>query len=236
MDYSLDLYTYRVSYMREHSFPVHMYMYMILLFQWKTPDRRRLHCSLEMAAYETIITGASLFGTSLEEMSDNIKTERNVAISISNYSKNYILRNPRVYNFTGYSHNPPQPTIGKATMEACSFTKDPATDSGCTFVLMYEVAVSEGFDTACFAAFLISVPQDYKSWENILALGLFSSDQACDEGLYNTMYYKNESGSFTRKTSSEGVVVYEDKKHHIKLKGIMSPRAKAIAKLELWDI
>ncbi|XP_066507412.1 uncharacterized protein [Hoplias malabaricus] len=191
---------------------------------------------LEMAAAiagiaSAVIAGASLLGTSVEKISKSINTDRNVTINICNYSEKYILRNPRVFTSSGYGHDPPQPTIRKNTSEACSFTKNPNKLYGCTGVLTYDVAVDEDCPAICCIAIMFSVPHYYRQYQNWFALGIFNPNHPCDKALFNQMY--NNSGPFVRDDCSGSEVRYE--KHAIELKGTMSPRAKAISKIELWD-
>ncbi|KAL7859539.1 hypothetical protein SRHO_G00146860 [Serrasalmus rhombeus] len=178
-----------------------------------------------------VIAGASLAGTSIEEISNNINTERNVSIDICNYSEKYILRNPRVHTYSGYSHDPPQPTIRQNTAEACSFTKKPNTAWGCAGVLTYDVADDDDCPAVCCVAIMFSVPYNYNHYENLFALGVFDANQCCDESLYNSMYYK--TGPFMKDKCSGSEVRFE--KHGVEFKGTMSPRGRAIAKIELWD-
>ncbi|XP_017548769.1 bryoporin-like isoform X1 [Pygocentrus nattereri] len=200
--------------------------------------RKLIRVAREMAAAavnagiaSAVIAGASLVGTNVEKISKSINTERNVTVNICNYSKKYILRNPRVYTHSGYSHDPPQPTIRQNTTEACSFTKNPNKTWGCVGVLTYDVADDEDCPAICCIAIMFSVPYHYTQYQNWFALGIFDASQSCDESLYNMMYYN--SGPFVRDDCSGSEVRFE--KNGVELKGTMSPRAKAIAKIELWD-
>ncbi|KAL7864467.1 hypothetical protein AOLI_G00158870 [Acnodon oligacanthus] len=115
--------------------------------------RKLSHIARETAAAATaaakagiasaVTAGASLVRSSVEQISKSINTERNVTVNICNYSEKYILRSPRVYTYSGYSHDPPQPTIRQNTEEACSFTKNPNKIWGCVGVLTYDVADDE---------------------------------------------------------------------------------------------
>ncbi|KAL6483266.1 hypothetical protein MHYP_G00081380 [Metynnis hypsauchen] len=178
-----------------------------------------------------IIAGVSLLGTTIEQISKNVDTERNVAIQISNYSKQYILKNPRVFTTAGYSHSPPQPTVKKGTRESCSFTKNPEKTYGCVGVLTYDVCVDNKSDAVKRLAIMFSVPYNYNQYENWFALGFIDASRSCDESLFNTMYY--DSGPFVRDNCSSSEQKYSEK--DFTLKGTMSPRAKAILKMEFWD-
>ncbi|KAL7873625.1 hypothetical protein AOLI_G00126960 [Acnodon oligacanthus] len=112
------------------------------------------------------IAGASLFGTSVEQISRSIDTWRNVTIEITNYSNKFTLTNPRTYTYSGYCYHPPQPTIGKMMKEACSFSKTPHTACGSVGVLTYQIISNEG-KHAGELAIMFSVPYDYNQFENI---------------------------------------------------------------------
>ncbi|KAL7864468.1 hypothetical protein AOLI_G00158880 [Acnodon oligacanthus] len=134
-----------------------------------------------------IIAGVSLLGTTIEQISRNVDTDRNVAIQISNFSKQYILKNPRVFTSAGYSHSPPQPTVRKGTMESCSFTKNPEKTYGCVGVLTYDACADNKSDTVKRLAIMFSVPYNYTQYESWFALGLFDASRSCDESLFNMM-------------------------------------------------
>ncbi|XP_051566543.1 DELTA-stichotoxin-Hcr4a-like [Myxocyprinus asiaticus] len=187
---------------------------------------------MEAAALASVvIAGASLAGSTIEKISNAINTERNVTIHITNFCKDYNLTNPRVFTSSGYSHDPPQPTIKTQTMEACSFTKNPNKQWGCVGVLTYDVCKIEKGKADCCLAIMFSVPYDYDKYENWFAVGIFDSDRSCDESLFNLMYY--ESGSFSRDNSSGNEI--KQVWNAIEIKGTMSPRAKSIMKVEVWD-
>ncbi|KAL7859540.1 hypothetical protein SRHO_G00146870 [Serrasalmus rhombeus] len=177
-----------------------------------------------------IIAGVSLLGTTIEQISRNVETERNVAIQISNYSKKYILKNPRVITTSGYTHSPPQPTVRKETRESCAFTKRPHTACGSAGVLTYDICVDNKSKAVKRLAIMFSVPYDYNQYENRFALGLFEASQSCDESLFNMMY--NGNGPFIRDKCSSSEQKYSEQ--NFTLKGTMSPRAQAILKMEFW--
>uniref|UniRef100_A0A3B1J0I9 Uncharacterized protein n=1 Tax=Astyanax mexicanus TaxID=7994 RepID=A0A3B1J0I9_ASTMX len=122
-----------------------------------------------MAVAPALFAGASLFGTSAEQISRAIKTGRNVTIQITNYSDKYTLDNPRTYTYSGYCHSPPQPTIKKNTQE----------------VFMTYQIIND--DKRCIGqlAIMFSVPYNYNHFENLFALGIFDPSQKCDWNLYN---------------------------------------------------
>ena len=87
-------------------------------------------------------------------------------------------------------------------------------------------------------AIMFSVPYDYNLFSNWCAVGIFESGRACDESLFEEMYYNyeiqyfNTEVSFTRgKASSQ--IKYEGKFHSVKAS--MSDYASSILKVELWN-
>ncbi|KAL6478454.1 hypothetical protein MHYP_G00142890 [Metynnis hypsauchen] len=141
-----------------------------------------------MAVALAIIDGVSLSGTSVEQISQSINTGRNVTIEITNYSNKFTLTNPRTYTYSGYCYHPPQPTIGKMMKEACSFSKTPRTACGSVGVLTYQIICNEEKHVGDLAI-MFSVPFDYNHYENMFALGIYEPNKACDDSLYNEMYY-----------------------------------------------
>ncbi|KAL6478456.1 hypothetical protein MHYP_G00142910 [Metynnis hypsauchen] len=185
-----------------------------------------------VAAAAAIIAGGSLLNTTIEEISKQIKTDRNIAIQLSNYSHRYILTNPRVFTSSGYSHNPPQPTVQRRTMEACSFTKTAGTACGAVGVLTYEIFKHDCGEWAGDLVIMFSVPYDYNLYENWFALGIFKERSCCNEQLFHQLYYEN--GPFTRAKSTGSEIKFFGK--HVYVKGTMSPASRSIMKVELWDL
>ncbi|KAI4889954.1 hypothetical protein NFI96_028645, partial [Prochilodus magdalenae] len=186
---------------------------------------REMACpAVAAAAAAALVVGGTLLGTSIEEISKLINTDRNVAIQISNYSYKYILTNPRVFTSSGYSHRPPHPTIQKRTIEACSFTKTKGTACGAVGVLKYEICKHDDNHWVGDLVIMFSVPYDYNLYENWFAIGISKEHVSCDEHLFNQMYYDN--GSFTRAKSTGNEIKFTGK--HSYVKGTMSPASKSI--------
>ncbi|KAG9268250.1 DELTA-stichotoxin-Hcr4a-like [Astyanax mexicanus] len=184
------------------------------------------------AAAAAAVVGGSLLNTTIEEISKQIRTDRNISIQLSNFSHKYILTNPRVFTSSGYSHNPPQPTIQKRTIEACSFTKTAGTACGAVGVLTYEICRHEDKHWVGELMIMFSVPYDYNLYENWFALGISKDRISCNEQLFHQMYYDN--GSFTRAKSTGSEIKFLGK--HAYVKGTMSPAGRSIMKVEFWDL
>ncbi|XP_036450144.1 DELTA-stichotoxin-Hcr4a-like [Colossoma macropomum] len=183
-----------------------------------------------MSLIAAVIAGASLFDTSVEQISRSIDTWRNVTIEITNYSNTFTLTNPRSYTYSGYCYHPPQPTIAKRTKEACSFSKTPHTACGSVGVLTYQILNNETKHVAELAI-MFSVPFDYNQYENMFALGIYEPNISCDKNLYNKMYY--HGGLFTRGKGTGGVITYCG--NGALVKGTMSAYGQSIIRAELWD-
>ncbi|KAI4899035.1 hypothetical protein NFI96_027258 [Prochilodus magdalenae] len=176
--------------------------------------------------------GASLAGTSVEEISQSINTIRSITILISNLSRKYILKHPRFYMVSGYSELPPPPAIHKRTVEACSFSKTGGAARGAVGVLTYEICKHNDTDWVGELDIMFSVPFDYNLYENWFALGIFKEHMPCDENLFNQMYY--ETGPFTRAEGTGAKITFAGK--HNRVKGTMSPSGTCIMKVELLDL
>ncbi|XP_058863422.1 DELTA-stichotoxin-Hcr4a-like [Acipenser ruthenus] len=164
-----------------------------------------------------------------EEISRNIQTNRNITISIENNS-DFSLTNPRIYTFSGYNLDPPQPTIKKETTAVCSFSKTWDTACGSVGVLTYDV-FNNNNAVECIAM-MFSVPFDYNLYENWFAIGSFSVGTYCDNALYNRMYHKGEDG-FSRKKATHGFIEFTGKA--VEIKATMSPIGRSIMKIEVWN-
>ncbi|XP_036449957.1 uncharacterized protein LOC118824113 isoform X2 [Colossoma macropomum] len=184
----------------------------------------------EAAVAAPLTAGGSLLNTTIQKMSKQINTEKNVTIQLSNYSHKYILTNPRVFTSSGYSHNPPQPTIQRRTMEACSFTKTAGTACGAVGVLTYEIFKHDCGEWAGDLVIMFSVPYDL--CENWFALGIFKERVCCNEQLFHQLYYAN--GPFTRAKSTGSEIKFIGRQVYVK--GTMSPAGRSIMYVELWDL
>ncbi|KAL6478447.1 hypothetical protein MHYP_G00142820 [Metynnis hypsauchen] len=145
-------------------------------------------------AMNSAIAGSAVF-TAAEQISQGIKTNRNVTIQITNRSNTTTLTNPRTYTFSGCCHHPPQPTIPQKTQEICSFSKISYTACGAVGVLTYQILQNE--EHVGELAIMFSVPFDYNLYKNWFALGIFEADIPCDSNLFKRMYY-DVDGPFTR--------------------------------------
>ncbi|XP_076867077.1 uncharacterized protein LOC143518477 [Brachyhypopomus gauderio] len=187
-----------------------------------------------MAFTSAVIPGASLTGTSAEQISQSINTRRNIVIEISNFSDKYTLGNPRVHNSSGYCLSPPQPTIQKKTKEACSFTKTSGALRGVEGVLMYQILNNEKRSNDELAI-MFSVPFHYSRYDNCIALGIFNTGNTCNDDLFNRMYNDTPTNhsKFNRGKGTGSEIIFSEGDFCVK--GTMSPAAKSVMKVEFWD-
>ncbi|KAJ8277167.1 hypothetical protein GJAV_G00072160 [Gymnothorax javanicus] len=188
----------------------------------------------ETAEIPAAIAGAAFTGGSL--LSDIIQKailagQRTASIHLTNNCKSNFLINPRVYTHSGYSYNPPQPTVKKERTEVLTFGHTKGSARGAVGVLTYDITADRKTEAVKRLAVMFSVPFDYASNENLFALGLFDVNQPCDKSLYDLMYYR--SGPFTRQNASGSEIRYQGQNYT--LVGTMCPAANAVIKMELWD-
>ncbi|XP_036408043.1 DELTA-sagatoxin-Srs1a-like [Megalops cyprinoides] len=168
-----------------------------------------------------------------EAVSSALTTNRNCTIEITNVSSSYCLVNPKVYMSSGFSFNPPQPTVRTTKTEVCSFTKDDNTASGSVGVLTYELFDMRSRHCNELIAIMFSVPFDYNIYKNWLGVGIFEHKRACDEALYKHMYYEKNFTNFTRAEANGSGVEYKGRV--VDLRATMSNIGRAIIKLEIYD-
>ncbi|XP_036449510.1 DELTA-actitoxin-Ate1a-like [Colossoma macropomum] len=174
--------------------------------------------------------GTSPTGTSIDQISQSMKTGRNVTIEITNHSQKYILANPKAHTTSGYCFHPPQPTIAKNTTAVCAFSKTARVARGAVGVLTYQMLRDE----KCFVAelaIMFSVPFDYNWYENWFALGIYKQEIPCDEALFSKMYY--DTGPFTRCKSTGSTLTYSGR--GVLVKATMSAGGRSVMKIEFWD-
>ncbi|KAI4874697.1 hypothetical protein NFI96_021609, partial [Prochilodus magdalenae] len=122
---------------------------------------------------DDVITGESFSGSTIDQISYGIGTKRNVTIEIANYSKTYILTNPKFYTSSGRCVHPPPPVIAKNTKEVCSFSKHEFSVGGAVGVLMYQM-VTKKKDSVGDLAVMFSVPFEHTIFKNWFALGIYT--------------------------------------------------------------
>ncbi|XP_022062080.1 DELTA-sagatoxin-Srs1a-like [Acanthochromis polyacanthus] len=168
-----------------------------------------------------------------ESHSHTLTTNRNCTIEITNITSDMCLVNPKVHMESGFSFNPPQPTVRLNRPEVCSFTKDDNTASGAVGILTYELFNMRTRQFSEQMAVMFSVPFDYNFYKNWLGIGLYERERACDKKLFDEMYNDKDQKSFVRHEADGSGVVHRGKTMDVR--ACMSNEGKAIIKLELYD-
>uniref|UniRef100_A0A3Q3GSS2 DELTA-stichotoxin-Hmg2b-like n=1 Tax=Kryptolebias marmoratus TaxID=37003 RepID=A0A3Q3GSS2_KRYMA len=169
---------------------------------------------------------------SAEALAANLKSRRNVTIEVTNLTNNYCLINP-VFLDSGYVHSPPQPTVRPLKTEVCNFSKHGGKATGAVGVLTYDLFERHSNCAREVVAIMFSVPYDYNMYKNWHAIGIYSQDKECNEGLYKEMYYNKDQQGFKRQEATGCDLTYEGQS--LDIKATMSPMGRAILKVELWD-
>ncbi|RWS02152.1 hemolytic toxin Avt-1-like protein [Dinothrombium tinctorium] len=86
-----------------------------------------------------IIAGASLAGTTIDQIAKGANCNRFCAIEIRNYHYTLELKNPFYHLESGTNQEPPPPVIRGGFKEACLFRKISDTATGSVGVLSYEI-------------------------------------------------------------------------------------------------
>ncbi|XP_061088580.1 DELTA-sagatoxin-Srs1a-like [Conger conger] len=168
-----------------------------------------------------------------EEFASNLTTNRNCTIEISNLSSKLCLVNPKVYMDSGFSFNPPQPTVCTNQIEVCSFTKKEDSASGSVGVLTYELFDMQARHCNELIAIMFSVPFDYNIYKNWIGVGIFEHTRACNKDLYKHMYNEENMTNFARSEANGSGVQYKGRV--AELRASMSNVGRAIIKLEVFD-
>ena len=139
----------------------------------------------------------------------------------------------REFRISGGTHNFPTSSIKpmESKGQCCSFVKTNQSLKGSVGVLTYELHAMRNLIYKETLAIMFSVPYDYNLFSNWCAVGIFESGRACDNSLFNEMYYNKEVSFARGKAGSQ--IKYEGKFHSVKAS--MSDYASSILTVELWN-
>ncbi|KAJ8264564.1 hypothetical protein GJAV_G00150750 [Gymnothorax javanicus] len=197
-------------------------------------SRSSTHNSLKCRSSDkTVINIRVKMPETAEEFSRNLTTNRNCTVEITNLTKSLCLINPKVYMKSGYSFNPPQPTVCPSKTEVCSFSKAEDGAKGCVGVLTYEVHDLPKNHSNEIVAIMFSVPFDYNFYSNWLGIGVFELARECNEDLYDHMYNDKDMVNFARDKCCGSGVKYLGRV--LELRATMSDGGRAMLKLEVFD-
>ena len=138
----------------------------------------------------------------------------------------------RVHLESGNCHSPPQPIVRPLKTEVCNFSKTSAKASGAVGLLAYDLFQKDRGETEKLVI-MFSVPYDYGTYKNWVAVGLFESGKEVNEALFKEMYYNKEQVNFARAEATGSALIYEGRNLDIMV--TMSPLGRSIMKVELWD-
>ncbi|RWS04162.1 hemolytic toxin Avt-1-like protein [Dinothrombium tinctorium] len=172
----------------------------------------------------TIIKGASLAGTTIEQIAKGANCNRFCAIEIRNYHYTLELKNPNYYLVSGTNQNPPPPLIRSGYKEACLFRKIYDTATGSVGILSYEIykvkrdndnnnkVVSTEFNGD--KLFLMwSIPYDYNLYGNWHAVGI-TKKLKTSKATFDEMYEKSPTW-FARKAAYGTSINYKSESYGI---------------------
>ncbi|XP_028672634.1 DELTA-thalatoxin-Avl1a-like [Erpetoichthys calabaricus] len=168
-----------------------------------------------------------------ENISKTTDSSRTVTIQISNYSGNFILRNPRYYILSGLNISPP-PTIIEQDMAAVmTFVKTPLVPRGCVGLLTYEIFEERERKATRSLAAMFSNPFDYNLYNIWFAVGFAFADEDCDENLFNEMYHEEGDGRFSRAKASNEI---SHTACNVEIKAKMTALPNSVLKIEVHDL
>ncbi|XP_043919142.1 DELTA-thalatoxin-Avl1a-like [Protopterus annectens] len=178
--------------------------------------------------YPYFTSRASHSMNAITRIFQDVVTDRAVAIEINNYSPRNELHSPHYFTSSGYSFIPPSPTIKGNSSDICAFMKTYGTACGSAGVLTYQ------FDNHTIAI-MFSNPFEYKLYSIWHGLAIYEGVKAADNDLFNHMY-NNEAPNMQRQKVDNAGGCLELISNDICVKATMSSSAKAIMKVEVWDL
>jgi len=162
-----------------------------------------------------VLDGASLIGSSINQISQSAPTARSCAIEIRNYHKDIELTEPHVFVERGYTQIPAAPEISPGFQEVCMFRKTYGPATGSYGVLTYKIDnVLIGKDkrpiiesSGITLTLMWGVPWAWDWNSNYQAVGISQTPVSVDYDLFHKMYYK--SGNFIRKEAGKTIFLQE---------------------------
>ncbi|CAL8243558.1 unnamed protein product [Lota lota] len=138
------------------------------------------------------------------------------------------MTNPSVHLISGDCSTQLNCEVKPGANNTAVFAKTALSLRGSVGVFTYDL-----FNTNEKMAVMFSVPFNFNFYENVFAVGVFSSNTVCDYDLYNTMYYKQPSG-FVRGKAKDSVLTHEGKK--VVIKASMSDSYRSTLRVNVNEI
>ncbi|XP_043920023.1 DELTA-thalatoxin-Avl1a-like [Protopterus annectens] len=180
------------------------------------------------SAFPYFTPGPSNSMNAVTRIFQDVVTDRAVAVEIANYSSRHDLHRPHYHTSSGHNFIPPAPTIRRNSNDICAFMKTAGTACGSVGVLTYQ------FDNHTIAI-MFSNPFDYKMYSIWHGLAIFDGVKVADNELFNHMY-NDEAHNMKRQKVDQCGGCLELNCNGIYVKATMSSAAKAIMKVEVWDV
>ncbi|XP_059927647.1 DELTA-sagatoxin-Srs1a-like [Gadus macrocephalus] len=134
-------------------------------------------------------------------------THRKITIEIENATRGYCLTNHRFHLMSGGCLKTLPFDINPGTRDTATFEKTRHTAEGSIGVFTFDLSLNSSDPTKKMAV-MFSVPYDFNRHSNWHAVGVFNSDEICDDDLYCKMFNDNSS-CFVRGKAADGSLKYE---------------------------
>ncbi|XP_030592700.1 bryoporin-like [Archocentrus centrarchus] len=134
---------------------------------------------------------------------------RQCVICIKNSSRNYTLRNPRLYLESGQSDTALPSALRPSEYGSALFSKTAGAARGSVGVLTYDLYNESTRRADKKLAAMFSVPFDYNLYYIWHGVGVFANDVQCNSCLYNVMKDQQQRG-FVRGRAEGPPLCYRD--------------------------
>ncbi|XP_030592105.1 DELTA-sagatoxin-Srs1a-like [Archocentrus centrarchus] len=159
-------------------------------------------------------------------------THRQCTIEIVNESS-YTLCNPSVHIFSGGCDTPLPSRLRPHESGSALFSKTAHTACGSVGVFTYDLQHQSTHQADRKIAVMFSVPYDFNLYFNWHAVGVFDKKTACDESLYNEMYYNAQKGFIRGKANGPTLTYRHD---HVTIKSTMTDTYEPILKVNVSNV
>ncbi|XP_033970183.1 DELTA-actitoxin-Aeq1b-like [Trematomus bernacchii] len=157
-------------------------------------------------------------------------TFRQCDIEIVNECPTYTFVNPRTYIYSGNCATPFPSTIAPGASGSALFSKYADAATGCVGLLTYDLLNEDTNQTAEKIAVMFSAPFNFNFYSNLYAVGVFNLRRACEVGLYEEMYY-GEQTTFRRRIPDGSSLCYVG--DHITIMATMSDSYQPVIKMQV---
>ncbi|XP_076151974.1 DELTA-sagatoxin-Srs1a-like [Alosa pseudoharengus] len=156
---------------------------------------------------------------------------RQCSVKIENTST-FTLCNEMSHSISGFCDDPLPPRINQSETGRARFVKTPDTACGAVGVFTYDIYDKSKNQSIGKIAVMFSNPNDFGSYSNWYALGVFSMKKPCDYELYKEMYYGSET-TFVRGLASSGCLTYRGSS--VTISATMSDSYEPVLKINVYN-